>query len=330
MVTTYIEIADRAVFRQFVTITLILFGLSLTGCGVTGDPGSGTRQMTVTPSTAKFGNVTVKSDATQTVRIANTGTKELKISEAKIKGPGFSMSGLVVPTKLAAGASVNFTVAFQPTTSGAASGSISIDSDANGAPMNLDLSGTGVAESMKLTPSSSSLSFGSVPVGKTETQEVKLTNGGNSDVTISSASVSGIGFSASGGSNVTLGPNQSVTLTITFNPKGAGLQNGTLTVASNGPSLNIPLAGTATQAGAHSVSVTWTASTSPVSGYFVYRRTGTNGSFARLESTADTITSFTDSNVADGATYFYFVTAVSADSIESAPTSPVSVTIPTS
>lgn len=330
MVMTYIETADRTVFRQFFHITLILLGLSLTGCGATGGPGSATRQMTITPPTAKFGNVTVKSNATQTVRIANTGTEELNISEAKIKGPGFSLSGLAAPTKLAAGASVNFTVAFQPTTSGAASGSIVIDSDANGAPMNLELSGTGVAESMKLTPSASSLSFGIVPVGKTETQEVKLTNAGNSDVTISSASVSGIGFSASGGSNVTLGPNQSVTVTITFNPKGAGLQNGTLTVASNGPSVSIPLAGTATLAGAHTVNVTWTASTSPVSGYFVYRRTGTNGSFARLESTLDSGTSFTDSNVADGATYFYFVTAVAADNTESQPTSLVSVTIPTS
>jgi hypothetical protein len=330
VVTTSIEAADRIVFRQFVPITMILLGLCLAGCGVTAGPGNGTRQMTVTPSTAKFGNVTVKSNATQTIRIANTGTAELNISDAKIKGRGFSMFGLTAPSKLAAGASVNFTVAFQPTASGAASGSISIDSDAGGGPMNLDLSGTGVAESMKLTPSASSLSFGSIPVGKTETQEVNLTNGGNSDVTISSASALGIGFSASGGSNVTLGPNQSVTLTITFNPKEAGLQNGTLTVASNGPSVSIPLAGTATLAGVHTVSVTWTASTSPVRGYFVYRQTGTNGSFGKLVSTADTTTSFTDSNVADGVTYFYFVTAVSADNIESAPTSPVSVTIPTS
>ena len=286
--------------------------------------------MTVTPPSAKFGNVTVKSNATQTIRIANTGTEELKIFEAKIKGPGFSMSGLAAPTKLAPGAGVNFTVAFQPTTSGAVSGSISIDSDASGSPMSLELSGAGVSQAIKLTPSAASLSFGSVPVGKTETQEVKLTNAGNTDITISSSSVSGTGFFVSGGSNETLGPNQSVTVTVTFNPKNAGSQNGTLTVATNGPSISIPLTGSSTMASAHSVNVTWTASSSPVTGYFVYRRTGMNGSFGRLESIVDTTTSFTDSNVADGATYFYFVTAVSADNIESAPTSAVSVTIPTS
>jgi hypothetical protein len=302
----------------------------MTGCGLIGGSGGGTREMTVTPSAAKFGKVTVKSHATQTIKIENTGTAKLKISDAKIAGSGFSMSGLAATVELTPGSSTHFTVAFQPAASGSVAGSISIESNASGAPVSLDLSGTGVAESMKLTSSASSLSFGSVLLGKAETQEVKLTNAGNADITISSASVSGTGFSASGGSNVTLGPNQSVTVMITFNPKNAGSHIGTLMVASSGPSVNIPLTGSATLAGAHSVSVTWTASTSQVIGYFVYRRTGTSGAFGRLESTLVSGTSFTDSNVADGATYFYVVTAVSPDDVESEFSTPVSVTIPTS
>ena len=55
--------------------------------------------MTVT----SFGNVTVNADATQTMRLSNTGTAELTISQAVVTGAGFSMSGLSAPVTLAAG-----------------------------------------------------------------------------------------------------------------------------------------------------------------------------------------------------------------------------------
>lgn len=84
------------------------------------------------------------------------------------------------------------------------------------------------------------------------------------------------------------------------------------------------------QGGNHSVGLTWTASTSPAIGYFIYRRTGPTGSFSRLDSSIDHLTSFTDNNVIDGATYFYVVTAVAAGETESQFSEEVSVTIPTS
>src|SRR5579862_1732768 len=89
-----------------IPLALLAAGLSLTGCGLIGDSGGGTRTVTVTPSAASFGNVTVKTDASQTIKISNTGTGELKIFSADIAGTGFSLSGLKVPTKLAAGSSM--------------------------------------------------------------------------------------------------------------------------------------------------------------------------------------------------------------------------------
>ena len=314
------------------TISLVIaaLGVSLTGCGLVGGSGGWAPAMTVTPSTASFGKVTVKTHTTQTIKVSNSGTGELKISDATIAGAGFSMSGFTAPLKLAAGASVNFTVEFQPTKAETESGSVSIQSNASESPTTIALSGTGVTQSIKLSASATSLNFGNVGVGKAETQEVKLTNTGNANIAISNTSVSGTGFAASGSSNVELTPSQSVTVTVICNPKSSGSLKGTLTVSSNAGTVQIPLAGMATEASAHTVSLTWTASTSSVIGYFVYRRAGANGLFARLDSMIDPLTSFTDGDVANGATYFYVVTSVSPDDVESEFSTPVSVTIPSS
>jgi hypothetical protein len=317
---------------------LLISGPGLLGCGVTGksgtgggNPGSGTPAISVTPSSASFGNVTVNTESTQTMKVSNTGTADLAISKTTISGAGFSMSGLTAPATVAAGSSMNFTIAFKPTAAGADSGSVSITSDASTAPMTIKLTGTGVASSIKLSASATSLSFGDVLVGTTTTQDVKLTNTGNANVVISTATASGAGFSASGGSNVTLGPNQSVTVAVNFDPQSKGPLSGTLTVSSNAANLQISLAGTGTEPSQqHTVSLSWSPSTSPVIGYFVYRRTGSIGSFAKLESSIDPSTTFTDRTVVNGETYFYVVTSVAASDIESVFSSPVSVTIPTS
>jgi hypothetical protein len=189
-----------------ILLAILAVGLSLTGCGLVGDSGGGTRAMTVTPPAASFGNVTVKTDATQTIKISNTGTRELKIFSADIAGTGFSLSGLTVPTKLAAGSSVNFNVAFKPMVGGAETGTISIKTNAGESPASVNLSATGVEQSIKLKVSETALSFGNVVVSGSESKDVTITNSGNANVTITGVSVSGSGFSVSGGSNVTLAP----------------------------------------------------------------------------------------------------------------------------
>jgi hypothetical protein len=69
-------------------------------------------------------------------------------------------------------------------------------------------------------------------------------------VTVSSAAVSGSGFTISGASfPLTLNPNQSATLTVQFDPTTAGAVTGTLTLASNssaGSTTVVSLSGTGT------------------------------------------------------------------------------------
>jgi fibronectin type 3 domain-containing protein len=79
----------------------------------------------------------------------------------------------------------------------------------------------------------------------------------------------------------------------------------------------------------HSVDLSWDASTSVVNGYYVYRGSQTGGPYSRMNSTPQVGTAFTDSSVSSGATYFYVITAVDSNSVESINSSEVQTAIPT-
>jgi hypothetical protein len=299
--------------------------IGLTGTGVA----TATPMISLTPGAVSFGNLTVKTSASQTVRLSNTGTAALAISQATLAGTGFSMSGLSAPVTVAAGASMNFTVSFQPTTTGAASGSVSIGSNASSTPLTISLSGTGVDATLILSSSVTSLAFGTVTVDTTTTRNIQLTNAGNAAVDIATVSATGTGFSVTGGSNTILAPNQSVTVTVSFNPQTAVQLSGNLSVSSNAPALNIPLSGTGIAAPQHSVALAWDPSaSSDVVSYDVYRSTTSTGSFTKVGSTTSTVLVFTDKTVQGGQTYFYEVTAVDSGGLESAVDGPVQVAIP--
>ncbi len=70
--------------------------------------------LTVTPSTASFGNVTVGSPASQTIQLTNSGTGTLTMSQVSVAGTGFSASAVSLPITLSAGQSTNFNVQFGP------------------------------------------------------------------------------------------------------------------------------------------------------------------------------------------------------------------------
>jgi hypothetical protein len=80
----------------------------------------------------------------------------------------------------------------------------------------------------------------------------------------------------------------------------------------------------------HAAILTWTASTTPNATYNVYRATSSSGPFTTPVNTSPiTGTTFTDTTVQAGQTYFYVATAVSGgvESADSGP--PVQATIPT-
>ncbi len=219
--------------------------IPLSGTGVT----QGT--LTGTPANLAFGNVQVGNSSSLAETLTNSGGSSLTISAATASGSGFSLSGLSLPLTLAVGQSASFTVLFSPTTSGAASGSVSITSTGSASNLSIPLSGTGVTQGT-LGANPTSLAFGNVQVGNSSSLAETLTNSGGSSVTISQVSSSAAAFSISGlNLPLTLTANQSVTFTATYAPTSASAASGNLSVASNASNspLNIALSGTGTAAG---------------------------------------------------------------------------------
>jgi hypothetical protein len=286
----------------------------------------------VNPTSVSFGNVTVGAPNSQTILIQNNGTATLNISQLTASGTGFSVSGLALPATVTSGSSTTFNVAFAPASAGAVSGSVSLVSNAAGSPLAIPLSGTGISSTQMLSASASNLTFPSVAVGSNSSQNVILTNGGNSTVTIGTVSATGAGFSASGvAAGQMIGAGQTATLSVAFAPASAATVSGTVTVtssATNSP-ISISLSGTGTQAVAHSVTLTWTASTSTVVGYNVYRSTVSGGPYTLITSSTVPGTTYTDNGVQAGVTYFYVVTAVDSNGNESAFSNEASVMVPT-
>jgi hypothetical protein len=182
-------------------------------------------------------------------------------------------------------------------------------------------------QGLSVTPAS--LSFGSVNTGGSATQSATLTNSGSSLISITNVSVSGAGFSVSGvPSGLTLSPGQSATLTAKFSPASTGAVTGGATLTTSDASAAVPLSGTGVSGASHAVTLIWAPSTSKVAGYRAYRATSSGGQYTALNSAVNPLLQYTDSTVQPGATYYYVVTSVAADSTESLYSSQVSAVIP--
>jgi hypothetical protein len=214
-------------------------------------------QITASPANISFGNVQVGGSQTQPDTLSNTGGSSITVSQVTVTGTGFSTSGLTLPLTLAAGQSAAFNVVFQPMAAGGASGTLAITSSGSGNLVSVALTATGVAAG-SLSASASSVNFGSVTVGGTQSQSETLTNTGGENLTISSATASGTGFSYAGlNLPITLAPNQATTFSVSFAPQASGSYSGAVAIASSGSNANlsISLSGLATtQAGQLSAS----------------------------------------------------------------------------
>ena len=105
-----------------------------------------------------------------------------------------------------------------------------------------------VAGTGQLTVTPSSINFGSVPVGSSNTQSVTLSNSGGPKITISQVSLSGTGFTLSGlNYPISLAGGQSVTGTVMFTPPSTGTDSGSIVVttqSSGGKKTNLPSSST--------------------------------------------------------------------------------------
>jgi hypothetical protein len=227
----------------------------------------------------------------------------------------------------------------------ATSASFSADASAVSSPQNVTLiasmrrSSTSFALQLQpaaaaLTLGSTNVAFGDIAENTTATQSVSLTSSGTAAVTITAASVTGSEFAISGlNLPVTLNPDQTATLNISFDPTTSGAVTGAVTLTSNassGSTTTIQLNGTG-GGSSYAVDLSWQApadGSDPAAGYNVYRGTGSGSGYEELNDSVAASTSYTDNSVQDGTTYSYYVTSVDASGNESGPSNIYRVTIP--
>src|ERR1700732_2916190 len=296
--------------------------IPLSGTGVT--PGA----LGANPTSLVFGSVQVGHSTSLSETLTNTGGSSVTITQANLSGAVFSVSGLTLPLTLTPNQSVTFTATFTPTIVGAASGSLSVVSNASNSSLNIALAGTGTAAGT-LAVSPTSLSFGSVTVGSSSALNGSLTASGAS-VTVSSASLNNSEFVLSGILlPATLPAGQSATFTVTFKPSANGATSASLSFssnASNSPTVQT-MTGTGTTATQHTVDLSWSASSGAV-GYNVYRGAVSGGPYTMINSALDSTTAYTDNTVVSGQTYYYVATAVDASSNESGYSNQATAVIP--
>jgi hypothetical protein len=170
----------------------------------------------------------------------------------------------------------------------------------------------------------------SVTVGTSKTMAASLSAVGSS-VVISSATTTSSEFTLSGTTfPMTVSAGKSVSLTVKFVPQSSGAASGNLSFvsnASNSPTVQ-GLTGTGVAASQHHANLSWTATTSSVAGYNIYRGTQTGGPYSKLDTSLDASISFSDSTVLAGQTYYYVVTGVNSQGTESAYSGEAKAVIP--
>jgi len=173
--------------------------------------------------------------------------------------------------------------------------------------------------------------FGKVEDGNSKTFNINLTNSGKRTLKITGDPVQGSEFSVGAFPlPMTLKPGGRVQLPVIFTPTSAGKVTGSVTLANNGqdPQLQIKLNGTGVAQSSHSVGLSWQPGDQNYVGFNIYRATSQSGPYSKLNSQLDTISSYTDSEVGGGMTYYYAATEVDAQGQESAYSNIAVVTIP--
>jgi len=212
--------------------------ISVTGSGVTSLPGTSPHVFMTDNGTCQFGNVQVGNTATGTLRIYNIGDNNMRVVGLALPtGFSGSFSGLMSPHT-----HQDVTISFSPTLNQGYSGLLlaSINTSPIGN-TSIEVSGNGI-ETGKVIQLSGSLDFGDVPVNGTVQSVLRITNVGDTTLTVTSISYPG-GFSGGFAGSVAPGATQNVI--VSFTPTTASPYSGTLTVNSDATGANtFPLTGT--------------------------------------------------------------------------------------
>ena len=216
---------------------LLLAIVQLAGCGIAYN----TLPLTVDPNSVSFGTVQVGKSQAAAVTLHNAGLSAVTLSGMQVADPAFALSSDQANTTIPAGGSADLKVTFAPTAAKDYSSQVVIQS--GGQQSTIAVSGTGQQQQSTPPPapgspaiqvSSTTLQFGSVPIGGNAQQTLTVTSTGTGALDINALNATGNGFSMKTPAlPLSLQPGQSLTIPVSFGPQNAGAESGKLVIGSD-------------------------------------------------------------------------------------------------
>jgi hypothetical protein len=221
--------------------------------------GSGTAQVTLSPSSLNLGTMVVgNTSAAKTVTLTNRGKVSLTFTSIATSG-NFGIASNTCGSSVAAGATCTVGVTFTPVAAGAATGSLTFTDSALNSPQIVNLTGSGASAGASVTVSPSSLQFPQQPTGTTSAgMSVTLTNTGTTTVSNNGVTING-DFADTTTCTSSLAAGRSCNITVAFAPTAAGTRTGTLNINLSTGTQTVSLSGTSaisSQPGTLSLSTT--------------------------------------------------------------------------
>jgi hypothetical protein len=180
------------------------------------------------PDSLFNGPVPVSGIQTFEVNITNTGATPETITTIRPPAAPFSISGLKAGTVLKAGEAVVVAATYTPTRATSSDSSSFTIGDSAGRTVTVPLTGISVPATGILVSSQSQVQLGAIPVGKSVTDIVRITNTGNLPVTVSVFLTPGKPFSTPVplAKGLAISPDDIVTLPVQLTPQTRGSFSG--------------------------------------------------------------------------------------------------------
>jgi hypothetical protein len=170
---------------------------------------------------------------TQDVKITNNCSASMQVNSFTFGPSEFKLIGGWAPTTLAMGKDMTFELRFSPDAAQVFTGNFTVNVQGY-SPVVVTLTGTGILPGAVANWSSSSVTFNNVPLGTTSApQNITLTNTGTKSLTVKKI-YTNPPFTVTGPTGgLTIKPNSSLKMPVTYSPSSVGSSTGLLAVTSN-------------------------------------------------------------------------------------------------
>ena len=212
---------------------------------------------TLTGTGIAFPNTVDGSSSTGTAVVTASATTTISGVTSNSTAFVVQLPAGTLPVTLKAGKSLSIPVTFSPTATGQIGGTLTVQSTTM--PLQIPLSGTGLASAPDLVAQTAGLSMGGAVIGSSVSDSVSFSNVGAAPLTVTGVDLPSAPFSVSGAPvpgqpSATIPPGGSFTVTVTFAPSVVGSYTDSLEILSNGGNATVALTASATAPSALTVS----------------------------------------------------------------------------